>query len=76
MLQWIGIDHVPKVWKDAIRWVLQVCKGKSTTAELHKQAIAEAVYGIWNYRNCITFRKIVDRTKIGEKIIDNIVYRG
>lgn len=53
-----------------------MCKGKSIRADLVKLAIAETVYGIWHYRNCVTFGIVIDGSEIGTKIIDKIVYRG
>lgn len=76
VLDWIGIRHNPNPWNEELRWLIHNCNGKSVREEFHKLAIAETVYGVWEYRNCVTFGKAIDSAKVGDNIIDKIVYRG
>ncbi|XP_058776535.1 uncharacterized protein LOC131650841 [Vicia villosa] len=72
----LDIHHEPQAWTEELVWLIQNCKGKSIRADMVKLAIMEAVYGIWMYKNYVSFGKDIDRLKIGTNIIDMIVYRG
>ncbi|XP_058724336.1 uncharacterized protein LOC131595849 [Vicia villosa] len=76
VLAWMEYVREPLNWTQELSWLVQNCKGKSVRSDLLKMAIAETVYGVWMYRNAISFGKDIDRLTIGEKIIDVIVYRG
>lgn len=51
-------------------------KGKEWRAHLLKLDAMESLYGIWKYRNDISYNNSVDNTKIVENSFDMIVYRG
>ncbi|XP_058751794.1 uncharacterized protein LOC131624890 [Vicia villosa] len=76
VLLWLNCQHEPLTWNQEMMWLIQNCRGKSIRSDMLKLAIAETVYGIWMYRNSVSFGKDVDRLTIGTKIIDIIVYRG
>ncbi|XP_058771367.1 uncharacterized protein LOC131644788 [Vicia villosa] len=76
VLLWIGFSHEPRIWTEELLWLNQICKGKSTRASMLKMAVVESVYGVWNYRNSISFGNMIDKNRIVRNIIDMLVYRG
>ncbi|XP_058755938.1 uncharacterized protein LOC131629159 [Vicia villosa] len=76
VLKWLGIDRTPQNWAFEIQWMIQMCNGKSTKASVLKMAIAEVVYGLWHYRNAVSFGQVVDSKSVLLSILDMIVYRG
>ncbi|XP_058725547.1 uncharacterized protein LOC131596827 [Vicia villosa] len=76
VLDWLGVPHDPKPWSDELCWLIQQCKGKSVRAAMLKLALAETVYGVWQFRNSISFRKEMDAARVVSNILDVIVYRS
>ncbi|XP_058752433.1 uncharacterized protein LOC131625603 [Vicia villosa] len=76
VLEWIQICHIPGEWHNERHWIIQHTRGKSAKAAVLKMAITETIYEIWNMRNNKSFGKNVGNTKIGQKIIDTLIYRG
>ncbi|XP_058776650.1 uncharacterized protein LOC131650970 [Vicia villosa] len=76
VLVWSGFNHDPRRWAEELPWVVSICKGKSPRSSLLKLAFAETVYGVWTFRNVVSFGNVVDENRIALNIIDMLVYRG
>lgn len=67
---------MPKPWAEEMQWITQRSKGRPVRASILKLALAEAIYGIWQFRNNVNFGKITDNNNIVFEIVDKIVYKG
>ncbi|XP_058722516.1 uncharacterized protein LOC131594390 [Vicia villosa] len=79
VLLWLGITHEPQPWSIEIGWIMHMIAKKGRRYKILKVAVAETVYGIWQYRNEVIFGKYTHRNTsidIGERIIEKVMYRG
>ncbi|XP_058784638.1 uncharacterized protein LOC131659464 [Vicia villosa] len=79
VLQWVGILHDPQPWSTEIGWLTRMIGKKGWRFMVLKIALAETIYGVWQYRNDIIFRENTYRStsiEIGDRIIEKVMYRG
>ncbi|CAK8544519.1 unnamed protein product [Lathyrus sativus] len=57
----IWTEILDSAWDEEMEWLCRSTKGKG--------------YDVWKYRNDICYGNVIDKTKIGDNIIDMIVYR-
>ncbi|XP_058768778.1 uncharacterized protein LOC131642556 [Vicia villosa] len=79
VLQWIGISHEPQPWSLELGWITRMTTKKGWRFRILKIAIAETIYGVWQYRNDVIFRGNTHRNTsidIGDRIIEKLMYRG
>lgn len=62
ILSWLEVAHDPKVWLEESKWVMDYTKRKGWKARLMKLAVTKALYGIWLYRNDVSFDKNMHTT--------------
>lgn len=72
VLSWMKVVHNSEGWDDELIRLSNKYKGKSKQAQVLKCALVESIYEIWNYINCIRFRRSVDSNDIGAKIVDGL----
>lgn len=75
ILCWLQMGHSLGMWSDEIKWITGKSKGKDCKTSILKCVFVETIYETRNYRNSISFRKDPNKSTIGSKIIDIIVYR-
>ncbi|XP_058726141.1 uncharacterized protein LOC131597461 [Vicia villosa] len=79
VLHWLGIQHDPQPWSIEIVWLTNMIEKKGWRFKVLKIALAETIYGVWQYRNDIIFRGNTYRStsiEIGDRIIEKVIYRG
>lgn len=54
-------------------WIKNHTKDKGSKAGILKIAIAETIYGVWQYRNANIFRKNIDESKVKRHYRYNLV---
>ncbi|XP_070042036.1 uncharacterized protein [Nicotiana tomentosiformis] len=57
LLHWQGIQRTKKDWREELKWIEKVAKGKSRGAAICRMVLAAAVYHIWQERNNVIFQK-------------------
>lgn len=75
VLQWLRVQRTIGSWDTEVTWLSLVTKGRGVMAQLLKAAVAETIYGIWQYRNEITSQNKPKNCQIGPRIIRNICDR-
>lgn len=69
------IDHSPDTLNEEIKRMIVMDKNKGAKVNILKYAFVETIYEAWKYRNDRCFENENNKNFIGDKIIDNIVFR-
>ncbi|XP_060210853.1 uncharacterized protein LOC132637842 [Lycium barbarum] len=70
LLVWQSITRPTMGWNDEVHWAIPHAKGKASTQEVYRMALAGAVYHVWKGRNARVFK---EEHRSPEQVTRNII---